>query len=1429
MRSIRVFTSSPFLDMQAERDYINRAVFPELRSRCWKRGIEFVGIDLRWGLTQEDTKTRGALTLCLREIERCRPFFLSLLGDRYGWVPPMERIAREVFDTARRDRELNRADAVLLNRWYRLDKTSAPPVYRLRREGSLPLKDEKKLTNCWESAGLDHAGESITEQEISHGAFSESQNNSQSFFYFRNLDIGDDSDFPRHLTPVFVEQDPKRRDRLKQLKQRIRQNIGPGITVRDYDAQFAGWRIEPTLLPASLTQEDLTLIREHLKDGIIQPEELRGLSEPARNAIQRRGTVALTGMEQLGQRILEDLWHSIETLISNEPRQDPRGEEETERAYHVRFLADRTRLFFGRDELLERMLRYTEDDDERQPLVITGPAGSGKSAIMAKFAARETPPEVLVLPYFIGAAPGSTDLTFAVRSLCESLCRECGLDDEISADPNKLQLQLPVLLAKAGSKRRVVLLLDALNQMNPADGSHELNWVPFYVPRGTRVILSTLEGDCLASIKRRVSSEAIIEVPALPRDDRRNLVCKQLARRAKKLTKEQLARLLDVVKRRDAVLPLYLLVAVEEICLFGSSEALDSRLDQLPATLPELFEQVLERLEQDHTYEITSAVMRWLAVSRSGLLESEINGLLSNNDNNVTPAHWIRFYRALEPYLRPMDETTGAGFIDFYHDQLRFAVHRRYLDMDVPDAELSTAASAAHDELAGYFRALAHGNNTSGAWFTDYPHALNELPFHLIHAGHSSEVQKLLLDFEWMQTKLDALDPTALLVDYDLLPNNTDLDLVKRALIRAAHVLAREKNELAGQLLGRLMTYDNAAIQAMLDHVGRWRRAGVWLRPITPSLARPDEPLLKGLLGISSVAVTSDLGKAISCSDEGVIRVWDIDRDVELKSLGSNTNRLNAKAITPHGERVVTSSEDQSLKVWAPLETDNELCSLSGHTGYVTAVSMTADGKWAISASEDQTLRLWDIDKCVEVPRFAGTTLLANLLAITPDRGRAISASPDGSLRLWDVDQGVELPSNMRHSGFVRALAITPDGRRAVSASDETLKVWDVENNVELHQLRGHIGLVRVVVVTPDGRYAISGSDDIDLRIWDLENGVGVGKLHGHWWSVTAASITPDGQHVVSASGDESLKVWDLANRNELHSLRGQSGWVNGLAITPDGRSAISVSRDKALRVWDVPSGKPLRDLTGHTEWVNAIAVTPHDLNVISGADDNTLKVWDFASGKELFTLTGHGNGISGIALTPDGRLAVSGCWDHTLKVWNLETRSELLTLPGHPMPDDSGWVRAVAVTPEGQRAVSASHDGTLKVWDLNSGSELMTLEGHKGWVMAVAAMPDGRRVLSGSADGTLKLWDLESGKELCTFSGHTGFVTGVAVNADGSRAVSTSEDQTLKVWNLEDGTVIASFTGDAQLRACALTPDNKTIIAGESSGRMHFLRLMEA
>jgi WD40 repeat protein len=68
-----------------------------------------------------------------------------------------------------------------------------------------------------------------------------------------------------------------------------------------------------------------------------------------------------------------------------------------------------------------------------------------------------------------------------------------------------------------------------------------------------------------------------------------------------------------------------------------------------------------------------------------------------------------------------------------------------------------------------------------------------------------------------------------------------------------------------------------------------------------------------------------------------------------------------------------------------------------------------------------------------------------------------------------------------------------------------------------------------------------------------------------------------------------------------------------------------------------------------------------------------------------------------------------------------------------------------------------------------------------------------------------------------------------VAVTPDGRRAVSASDDRTLRLWDLESGQEIATFTGESKMASCAIAPNGITIIAGDQSGRVHFLWLVEA
>ena len=182
-KTVRVFISSTFRDMQAERDHLVRAVFPKLRQCLERHRVYLEDIDLRWGITKEQAENAETLDLCLRTIDDCRPFFLGIIGERYGTV-------------------LGKVSAAIL-----------------------------------QGRGLEaFAGASVTELEIVYGALIRHPLAPRAFFFLR--DPGAISSIPPGRFATFVSQDEVSRHKLDDLKNRIRSS---GCYVYDgYPAQWQG-------------------------------------------------------------------------------------------------------------------------------------------------------------------------------------------------------------------------------------------------------------------------------------------------------------------------------------------------------------------------------------------------------------------------------------------------------------------------------------------------------------------------------------------------------------------------------------------------------------------------------------------------------------------------------------------------------------------------------------------------------------------------------------------------------------------------------------------------------------------------------------------------------------------------------------------------------------------------------------------------------------------------------------------------------------------------------------------------------------------------------------------------------------------------------------------------------------------------------------
>lgn len=171
---IRVFISSTFRDLQDEREHLIKRVFPEVRHTCRARGVELTEIDLRWGVTEEEARQGKVIKICLDEITRCRPYFIGILGRRYGWTPAADDVAH---------------DPELLEAYPWVTDAVA-------------------------------AGRSVTEMEILHGVLENPAMAEHAFFYFRAPAASGEG----------ADGEDREAARLADLKQRIRAS---GFPVRE--------------------------------------------------------------------------------------------------------------------------------------------------------------------------------------------------------------------------------------------------------------------------------------------------------------------------------------------------------------------------------------------------------------------------------------------------------------------------------------------------------------------------------------------------------------------------------------------------------------------------------------------------------------------------------------------------------------------------------------------------------------------------------------------------------------------------------------------------------------------------------------------------------------------------------------------------------------------------------------------------------------------------------------------------------------------------------------------------------------------------------------------------------------------------------------------------------------------------------------------
>ncbi|XP_043917977.1 F-box/WD repeat-containing protein 7 isoform X2 [Protopterus annectens] len=294
---------------------------------------------------------------------------------------------------------------------------------------------------------------------------------------------------------------------------------------------------------------------------------------------------------------------------------------------------------------------------------------------------------------------------------------------------------------------------------------------------------------------------------------------------------------------------------------------------------------------------------------------------------------------------------------------------------------------------------------------------------------------------------------------------------------------------------------------------------------------------------------------------------------------------------------------------------------LKGHDDHVITCLQFC-GSRIVSGSDDNTLKVWSAlsGKCLR-------TLVGHTGGVWSSQMREniiISGSTDRTLKVWNAETGECIHTLYGHTSTVRCMHLHE--KRVVSGSrDATLRVWDIETGQCLHVLMGHVAAVRCVQY--DGRRVVSGAYDFMVKVWDPETETCLHTLQGHTNRVY--SLQFDGIHVVSGSLDTSIRVWDVETGNCIHTLTGHQSLTSGMELKDN--ILVSGNADSTVKIWDIKTGQCLQTLQGPNKHQSAVTCLQFNKNfVVTSSDDGTVKLWDLKTGefiRNLVTLESGGSG----------------------------------------------------------------------------------------------------------------------------------------------------------------------------------------------------------
>ncbi|XP_044076665.1 telomerase protein component 1 isoform X2 [Siniperca chuatsi] len=1455
-RGIRVFISSTFRDMHAERDILVWSVFPELRRRAASHCLYLQEVELRWGVTEEESGR--ATELCLSEVCRSQ-MMVGILGERYGLVPP---------------------------------KPVLPDLPQYSWLASAP------------------AGLSITEMEIRQfQALYPDTAHQRMFCYFRDPNIT--KSVPVAWRSDFVPESKEAESKMASLKRRIR--ASEVKVTENYPCEWGGV-VEGNPYLKNLEDfgkavlEDLWMAvvkqfveeddgaeavsdvtEQEVHQGALQRQFfgraklLFGAFETVEQVQTKGGMMVVEGGPGEGKTVfMAALADTLRTGVKSRTKlvcdvisystaasQSARCVENLLRCLvqclrKMKDTEEESPLPHSYKDLLSEFHSSLSDMKKKKPLVLlvdgVDLVRDGRGQLSSDWIPQQLPQGVcLVVSITSKAALLQTlakkrsTVLFALGQLTMPDRKEIvqkGLDTfgkKLSDSAFNNQLQTLVMKKGAGSPLYLHLACEDLRNFASFDKLKEsLQGLPQSLSQLVHHSLDRLCSQYRGMLGLRWALAALtVSTTGLRERDLYSVLntCNDLSSRDGQVTWQQVRHLSRKPKGR---IPMAMFTRIVQSIqsLIGPSHCHDTD-DLLALTNPEVrkaFEDFLLPTESDRTRaHLVLAAHLWALADPQGadnFLHCEANSVMHLPSNLIQSGQLEALHSLLSSYY-------------FLYANVRHGLLHHLLETysSYDDKHKSAPSFGFQGRLEECRSFLQRHAPLLSSWpALCIQQALNEPPETSAHTWAQGLVGKGgLRVVEWLNN------------DHQILRETSEL----------VSTFSSEPTCLVVSLDGELMVVGTG--QGMLHF-------------INTQTGQEVKSLVSSCDGISSCVFLKD-GRLATTSFDGRIEIWDIEHGCRTTLIDAHTNAITASDITADRKHLATVSLDFMLKVWSstkghevaalpsssPLNCvtfdpeghllaagcwngnvivwnwlqNKTLTSLSGHQCSVRSLSFSPSSSILCSGSVSGEVRVWSVPTSTCVGCFQAHFGATEALTFLDEGSMLLSAGSDHTLQLWSGGLGrsvtalksdeceLKSPPKKRKSvtSEPAALCVAVNGDyAAVGYHGDGIKLFSLDSGEKIWASRNlDVSILCLLWVVPDAEQTepellVSGGSDKRLRVWkraEGEEGMLGGLTMLGMFGVqlgTILALAQNSTYLATASDDFTIVLWLLSNLAldtyvEPHAfLRGHSGGVTCLAFSPDGGQLLSGGKDQALMVWDVSVSPAVLSKSlphSHRDWITCCVWTPDC--VISSSNDGRLCLWDLQASRRLQEISWRSPLTSVCCL---GQYVVAGCAEGALHVWIWEANTEICHIAAHkqrihhcsllPITDKNK-----EVNPEEMTVFTASDDGTVQLWKPLQVEHFSTLQGHSGAICGVVRKERLPEFLTVSEDCSLRCWTwtTEGSPSL------RGPVTALCFSQIDDLVLAGYEYGLLEIW--QHNTVVGhKQTSDSIITAICSMPDSQFAVS---------------